>query len=747
MHGFVPTWSTITQCLAAGVVVGLCALHWGWWRGDLRRTGAGWTLVWSVALAAVLLVNGLLAVVPPDAAEPLLFLRFAARASAVVLSLPAIHAYTGGPPVRRLVTALTGWYAVAGVLWVGTDLVHVHAVQGLPVYGPLATALDLLPVVVVGLYLVRNLRGRPLNRVGAVVTVAGAVSSVLLIASSVPPPTTTSEILRGAWVVPLSIGLQVLAAARISAVRREALRREEMRDALTALSNAAWYVRSPELLLEQGRDRCREVLADDSIEGTMRQLGRDRFVTEFWSPGSRQADDEERQFLSDMARLVSTAAERHRLTNRLARAALTDSLTQLDNRLAAEDALPRLLADARSAGREIAVLLCDLEGFRAANERHGHPWGDRMLLLAADHLRRTAGPDALVARYGADEFLLVVRDVDALALADRLRAELPSQLAGAVVPGLSVGIALAEPGLDAFALLHRAEEAIREAQQAGVGVVVHDAALRSRLGARAALRRALEDGLRRREVVARYQPVSDAVTGEIVGLEVLARWRRDGRLLPPSEWLPFAEESGLIVQVGQEMLRSARGGMERFGLPVAVNVAARQLAEPDFVRHVEEAWGDDAWDRLTLEITESALLDDAAHVRTALTVLADRGVRIAIDDFGTGYNSLARLGALPLHVLKIDRAFVRDMATPEGAAVLRAIIALAQAHALDVVAEGVERADQLEALRAMGVGKVQGHFVGRPAARVPGTRERLARVPAARASGEAPDGVRPAASV
>jgi EAL domain-containing protein (putative c-di-GMP-specific phosphodiesterase class I) len=167
------------------------------------------------------------------------------------------------------------------------------------------------------------------------------------------------------------------------------------------------------------------------------------------------------------------------------------------------------------------------------------------------------------------------------------------------------------------------------------------------------------------------------------------------------------------------MFVAAREGMERFGLPVAVNVAARQLDEPDFLTHVEESWGTDAWDRLTIEVTESALLYDARHVRDSLQSLARRGVKIALDDFGTGYNSLSRLSELPLHVLKIDRTFVHDIRTPEGAAVLRAIIALAEAHGLEVVAEGVEHAEELMGLVEMGVQIVQGHMLGRPAAGLP----------------------------
>jgi EAL domain-containing protein (putative c-di-GMP-specific phosphodiesterase class I) len=152
---------------------------------------------------------------------------------------------------------------------------------------------------------------------------------------------------------------------------------------------------------------------------------------------------------------------------------------------------------------------------------------------------------------------------------------------------------------------------------------------------------------------------------------------------------------------------------------VAVNIAARQLAEPDFLEHLEQAWGDGAWDQLTIEVTESALFDDRADARDKLVELRSRGVRISLDDFGTGYSSLSRLALLPVDVLKIDQSFVREIGSERGQAVLRAIVALAEAHGLDVIAEGVERVSELTALVELGVTRVQGNLLGRPSANLP----------------------------
>lgn len=734
-------WLSVAQCLAAGLVIGLCALHWDWWRGDVDRAGIRWTVTWSGVLACLCVVDAAVSMsMSPGVIEIMLAARFALLATAMVIALPAAHAFTREPGVRPLAVIVAGWYAVALTLWLTTDLIYTHlVVDGVPQPGPYAAAVHLLPVALLLVYVARGVRKHPLTPVGAVLTVSGFLSTLALIASSIPPPSATTEILLGVWPLPLLVGLQVYAASRISAVRRHAVRRGRMRDALASVTNATWFALTPEDILAQARSECREVLGDPEIEGTMRRLSRDRFVTELYSPSGRPVDDDEREFLHDLARVVSAAAERRALAARVERAASTDGLTQLPNRRALDQHIEQELAQATGDGSARALLLCDIAGFTAANDRHGRGWGDRLLVHTAEHVLAHAPQDAFVARYGSDEFAILMpadRDgIAPLALAHRIRNEFT--VPGPPCPGapsLGIGVAVWDPRdpTDGATLITRADLAVRESLRSHAGVARHDARLQGWFDEQTALRQALETGITEGDIVAYFQPLTDTGTLDVVGLEVLARWRRDGRTCLPGEWLPFAEETGLITEVGAEMFRAARAGMERFGLPVAVNVAARQLDEPDFIEQVERSWGTDGWDRLTIEVTESALLYDAVRVRSSLDALARRGVRIAIDDFGTGYNSLSRLGELPLHILKIDRTFVQDIGSPAGAAVLRAILSLARAHGLEVVAEGVERPEELDALVTLGVDVLQGHMLGRPTEAPPeGTWTASARARAA----------------
>jgi len=748
VSGSVPTWSTAIQFIVAGGVVALWALHAGWLRGDDQgrpssdRAGRGahWLLIWSLALVAVSLLNGWAALVPAGwAAEVVLTLRFVALGAAVTLSLPAVNAFTGGPSARRLTAATAGWYVVATVLWLGTDLLWTHGfVGGLPQYGPLATAVDLVPVMGLGLYVAQVVRGTRLTAVGAVVTITGFTSAVLLIASSIPPPSALTELLKGVWVLPIVVGLQIWAASGLGGVRREANRRSRMRDQLSRVSHVAWLAQSTQEVLDAATTAARGVLDDPTVTATLRDLGHDRFATELLTDPRRITDQDERTFLHDLARSVSAAAERQALADRLCRAASFDALTGLANRPSLDRHLARAIEEGAGAGTGVALLFCDLEGFKHANDRHGHAWGDQLLVHTAAHLRAVLGTAPFLARHGGDEFVAVLADApgtDALHEIGRLVRDAFAPPGDDVArPALTVGIAAWDPRdpQDPATLLREADRAMLEAKRSHVGVGVFDERMRADVASRARVRAELEGALTRGEILAHFQPLTDALTLEITSLEVLARWQHDGRLRPPAEWLPLAEETGLIVEVGRQMFIAARAGMERFDLPVAVNVAARQLDEHDFVRHVEESWGTDAWDRLTIEVTESALLYDALHVRASLTTLASRGVKIALDDFGTGYNSLSRLSELPLHILKIDRAFVHDIGTVQGAAVLRAILALAEAHGLAVVAEGVERLTELTALVEMGVGTVQGHMLGRPSATLP-TRGRRTTAPTQRA--------------
>ncbi len=727
MGGSGPSWLTIVQCLVAGVVVGLVVVEAGAWRGELRRSGVRWGTAWSFALASVCLINGLYGVLAPLAdAELLLFARFVAFAAAVVLALPAVQAYTCGPAVRTAGTILLAWFTAAAVLFWTTPLLLTDVTaDGLPVYGPLLPVVELVPVAFIGAYVLRAVRGLEMTPTGAYVA-AGAIAAVVaLVGGAVAPTSETTEVFRGLWVVPLVAGLEVLVASRVRAVRRAADRRARMRDAIASVSNAAWLSHTPEELLDTARRQCEELLGDPSIRGTLRPLSRDRFVTEFYSADGRSLLPDEQSFLRDVARVVSSAAERHTLTGKLREAAYTDALTGLHNRPALDRRLAAALGKAEVESTRVSVLFCDLDGFRHANDMRGREWGDRLLRRVAEQLAEAVGPAAFVARHGGDDFVVVLErapdDTELLALARRVHQRFEYLTHRVPATPLTVGVAVWRPGevRDVDALVRGADLAMTAAKRGGKGAAFYDELLRGEFHERTTMRRELEDAIASGDIVVHFQPLTDAGTLEVVGLEALARWRRHGELVLPQEWLPLAEETGLIVEIGRQVFSAARAAAEKYDLPVAVNVAARQLDEIDFVRHVEQSWGPGAWRSLTIEVTESALLHDDAHARAALATLAARGARIALDDFGTGYNSLSRLAELPVHVIKVDRSFVHASSTPEGQAVLRAVLAVARAHGLAVVAEGVERAEELTTLVEMGVDTVQGFMLGRPAPTLP----------------------------
>ena len=404
-----------------------------------------------------------------------------------------------------------------------------------------------------------------------------------------------------------------------------------------------------------------------------------------------------------------------------------DALTGLPGRAALERHLDAAHARARASLGRLAVVVCDVHRVHEVNRRHGRDGGDRLLRFAADHVVALAGPGVHAARSGGDQFTLVleepVTDADLLVLARALGTPVIGPHGEEV--RFWVGASVWTPGqpTDAAQVLADAELALAQArEERWPGELVptfFSPPLRAQVDRRERMRRELVSAVEDGDIVAVFQPVTDTTTLDVVGLEALARWQRSGRLLEPAEWWDLADEEGLVARIGFGVLRAARAVTERSGLPVAVNVAPSQVERPDFVAAVEEAWGDGMWDRLTLEITESDALTDLEVVERALSRLVARGVRVAIDDFGTGYNSLARLGSLPLHVLKVDRAFVQRVETSEGAAVVQAIVSLARAHRLEVVAEGVEEPEQLAALSAMGVPSVQGFLLGRPSATLP----------------------------
>ncbi|GJG85477.1 hypothetical protein tb265_06580 [Gemmatimonadetes bacterium T265] len=463
--------------------------------------------------------------------------------------------------------------------------------------------------------------------------------------------------------------------------------------------------------------------------------------------------------------------QRRRVEVALGRQALRDSLTGLANRALFRDRVEHALARlAREGGTpRAAVLYLDLDGFKAVNDSLGHHAGDELLRAVASRLLNATRGSDTVARFGGDEFAVLLEAAhtraDAEVVAGRIVAAVraPIALGGGAAPalrpgasradaprhearvGVSVGIAFAEPGVDADALLRNADAAMYRAKADGKGqYAVFDPALVEAAAERAALERDLARAVAdldpercpgergtpaAGEFALVYQPVVALATGAVASAEALLRWQHPTRgVVGPAEFIPLAEASGLIVALGRWVLDAAcraaaawPAGPDGAPIGVAVNVSGRQLEDPAFPGHVAAALADSGIGaaRLTLEITESVLMRDTDAALRTLGALKTLGVRLAVDDFGTGYSSLRYLQQFPVDVLKIDKTFVDGIArrgAPGGhdAAFARTIVALGETLALNTVAEGVEHAGQAELLRAMGCTFGQGYLFARP---------------------------------
>ncbi|HSN21101.1 MAG TPA: EAL domain-containing protein [Usitatibacter sp.] len=417
---------------------------------------------------------------------------------------------------------------------------------------------------------------------------------------------------------------------------------------------------------------------------------------------------------------------------RIAHMAHHDALTGLPHRVLLRDRIQQAIAHAHRDGTQLAVLFLDLDRFKTINDSLGHQLGDRLLQSVASRILVCVREGDTVARVGGDEFVIVIPGISSSADASAVGAKILEVLASAFhlngndlhVSG-SIGISLyPSDGADAEMLMRNADTAMYHAKDSGRGKLQFftqhmNVAAQHRLTLENALRRGLES----REFEVHYQPLFDLRDRSVCGFEALLRWKgADGELISPSHFIGAAEESGLIVPIGDWVLREALGqakGWQGAGRPVmiSVNVSAHQLARPSFVdrlsRLIEEAGIDPGL--LELEVTEGVIVEGAGEAREALDQIAALGVGIAIDDFGTGYSGLAYLKRLPIDTVKIDQSFVRDITIdPDDAAIVTAIVAMAASLGVDVVAEGVETQAQLEALRRLDCHRAQGFLLARP---------------------------------
>ncbi|GIG39828.1 putative bifunctional diguanylate cyclase/phosphodiesterase [Cellulomonas phragmiteti] len=724
MLGDVPLWTTVLQFLATGLVGGFCVLQWVWWRGALRSDGSGWALALSLAMAGLVLVAGVHGVATdPDLREALSFLHGQLVGVVALLCLPATRAFGGaGPRLRPWVTAAVAVLVLRAALWFFTS--GPLDAPGIPTGRPAAVALLFVLLAIAVGYVVAALGTVRLRAMGWLLVAAAGTSLAMLTTGILVAGRPVGAMLASLWPLPLAVGLEWLATVRLRHTQVTARRRELMRDALSSVTNNAWFHRDADALLLQARDAAREVLGDPSIEGSLRPLQRDRYVADLFPADPDRLAPHERTFLIDLGLVVSTAAERYTLTDRLSRAAVTDTLTGLPNRRAVDTHLFEVLERAAVERTRVSVVYCDIDGFKDVNDREGHAAGDDLLRRTAGFLRTWVDDDTYVARLAGDEFAVVVSrapsDDELDDLARRIRSGFGARVGTAAGPRLTCGVATWNPSdvVDPDALLRHADAAMLEAKRTASGHRVFDPALRARAEDARRLRTALERAVEEDRITAYFQPIVDTRTLEVVGLEALARWHEGDSFILPEHWLTLAEQSGLIVPIGRSMIRQARRALDRHHMPVAVNLSARELHEQDVLERIDAAWSGGPWEHLTIEITESTMLRTSSAV-PVLSELRARGARIALDDFGTGFSSLARLARLPVDVLKIDRSFVREVRTPRGAGPVRAIVALAEHHGLDVVAEGVESAGDLQMLVELGVPQAQGNFVGRPAPGLP----------------------------
>jgi diguanylate cyclase (GGDEF)-like protein len=420
------------------------------------------------------------------------------------------------------------------------------------------------------------------------------------------------------------------------------------------------------------------------------------------------------------------------LHEQLSHLALHDPLTGLANRSVFLDRLDRALARLARHPVGLAVVFMDLDNFKVINDVHGHGCGDQVLIEMASRMARQVRPEDLVARLGGDEFVALFEDLsapmeDAQAVAERLRAMVaePMTVNGEeLYMTVSIGIAVVEqPGLRPEEVMAQADTAMYSVKRAGrdrvAAIEVGNGDQPVRFAVASGLHRALERG----ELRLAYQPIHSASNRSVVGFEALLRWEHPERgTIPPLDFIPVAEESGLMVPIGawvlEEACRQAMEWRQTFGITaqMAVNVSGRQLDDPSFVAHVAHVLATTGLrpENLVLEITESILLADNPRADGVLADLKNLGVLLSIDDFGTGYSSLAYLRRLPVDQLKVDRTFVADVASHGDTRIMGAVIRLAHDLGLEVVAEGVETTCELDTVRALGCDVVQGFLLGRP---------------------------------
>ena len=443
----------------------------------------------------------------------------------------------------------------------------------------------------------------------------------------------------------------------------------------------------------------------------------------------RRVEERTRRLIDATQRLKEEIADREELQARSQYLAFHDSLTGLGNRVLFKEQLDEALKDVSVTPHPLAVLFLDLDGFKAVNDTLGHSVGDLLLKTIASELRDLLPPIDRIARLGGDEFAILQvsspQPGSSISLAQKIVdvVSLSHCIEGhEVTVGASVGIAIANPGeINSESFLKSADLAMYSAKSEGRGTYrIFDPQMDAIVQSRRSLERDMRTGLAQGDFSLSYQPLVNLKTQKVTAFEALMRWQHAERgSVPPSEFIPVAEEMGLIVQLGEWALR--RACVEAIGWPedirVSVNLSSLQFSKGNLVSTVMNALASSGLpaSRLELEITESVLLEKSERNIAILNQLRELGVRISMDDFGTGYSSIGYLRSFPFDKIKIDKSFVRDLLVDEGSlAIVRAIAGLGVSFGMTTTAEGVETEEQVRCLKLEGCVEVQGYLYSKP---------------------------------
>jgi diguanylate cyclase (GGDEF)-like protein/PAS domain S-box-containing protein len=539
------------------------------------------------------------------------------------------------------------------------------------------------------------------------------------------------------------LGKSALEGAEVEALMGDALREatrilgvamgavlEQQSDGGTPILRAGLGL-SPALGLARGQ-RVSKSQLPDGVTGQIESRESNWGILWLAGKGERPLGPTDIDFVQALANILADAIQQRATEDDIRYQALHDPLTGLPNRVLFLDRLGHALA---RPGAEVAVVLLDIDNFKLVNDSLGHSAGDKLLMEIAPRLKTALGPGDTIARLGGDEFVVLLEEIpderSAARVAERIVSvfDLPFDVsAGEHFAKASLGIALANgDGIRPASLIRDADAAMYQAKGRGRGrFEIFDGAMRTRTVERLSVENDLRRALERDELSVAYQPIVSLQDGSVVSVEALLRWRHPTRgLLSPSEFIPVAEESGLIEPIGRWVLdtacvQAARWHGARPNSPpigISVNLSVRQFNQPDLEGTVANALAVAGIEpsTLCLEITESVLLEESEKVSATITGVAQHGVRFALDDFGTGYSSLAYLTRLPIDALKVDRSFVEALGSDSrSTAITTAIVRMAQALSIDVIAEGVETASQVDALRGLRCELAQGFYFHRP---------------------------------